>query len=91
MGLFHLRCVFEVSALIRSTDTYPFEGKPARETLFSVASWLHPPQPKLNIYVSWSFEMTHLSKLNATCTFRSTICVKQVVAHATGESKLKPR
>jgi len=25
-------------------------GKPARETLFSVASWLHPPQPKLNIY-----------------------------------------
>jgi len=29
----------------------PPEGNPARETQFDVISWLHLPQPKLNIYV----------------------------------------
>src|SRR6266478_3274248 len=28
-----------------------YKGKPARETQFDVMSWLHLPQPRLNIYV----------------------------------------
>ena len=48
----------------------PLEGKPARETQFDVMSWLHLPQPKLNIYVSWHVEFIHLYKLDATCTFQ---------------------
>ena len=67
VGLVHLQRVFEVLVWIYA---YPFEGKPTWETQFSVASWLHLHQPKLNIYVSWSCELIHLSRLNATCTFQ---------------------
>jgi len=38
----------------------PLEGKPARETQFDVMLWLHLPQPKLNIYVSWHVEFIQI-------------------------------
>lgn len=30
---------------------YEFAGKPARETNFNMASWIHLPEPRVNVYV----------------------------------------
>jgi hypothetical protein len=55
---------FKLWEPIWSPDTYSSKGKPARETQFDIASWLHLPQPKLNIYVSRSSAPVYTSKLN---------------------------